>query len=80
MHGNAHGEAEAALVKALETAREQSAKFLELQAAMDLARLWCDQGKRDDARDQLAAVYDWFTEGFDTNDLKGAKRLLEEFG
>jgi SAM domain (Sterile alpha motif) len=50
----------------------------ELRAAMSMARLWRDQGKRDEARDLLAPVYGWFTEGFDTRDLKEAKALLEE--
>ena len=50
----------------------------ELRAATSLARLWCDQGKRDEARNLLAPVYGWFTEGFDTRDLKDAKALLEE--
>ena len=63
---------------ALEVARRQSAKFWELRAAMSMARLWRDQGKRDEARDLLAPVYGWFTEGFDTLDLKEAKALLEE--
>jgi len=49
-----------------------------LRAATSLARLWCDQGKRDEARNLLAPVYGWFTEGFDTRDLKEAKALLEE--
>jgi predicted ATPase len=51
---------------------------LELRAAMSMARLWRDQGKRDEARDLLAPVYGWFTEGFDTLDLREAKALLEE--
>ena len=59
-------------------ARHQQAKSLELRAAMSMARLWRDQGKRDEARDLLAPVYGWFTEGFDTRDLKEAKALLEE--
>ena len=64
--------------QALATAKRQSAKTLELRAATSLARLWCDQGKRDEARDLLAPVYGWFTEGFDTLDLKEAKTLLDE--
>jgi predicted ATPase len=55
------------------------AKSRKLRAAVSLARLWRDQGKRNEARDLLAPVYDWFTEGFDTRDLKEAKALLEEF-
>ena len=56
----------------------QQAKSWELRAAMSMARLWRDQGKRDEARDLLAPVYGWFTEGFDTLDLKEAKALLDE--
>ena len=52
-------------------------KFLELRAAMSMARLWRDQGKRDEARELLAPVYGWFTEGFDTLDLNEAKALLD---
>jgi predicted ATPase len=55
------------------------AKSWELRAAMNLARLWRDQGKMQQARELLAPVYEWFTEGFDTRDLKEAKALLEEF-
>jgi predicted ATPase len=58
-----------------------ASKVLEkLRAAMSMARLWRDQGKRDEARDLLAPVYGWFTEGFDTLDLKEAKALLDELG
>ena len=64
--------------RALTVARAQQAKSWELRAAMSMARLWRDQGKRDQARDLLAPVYDWFTEGFDTLDLKEAKALLDE--
>jgi predicted ATPase len=70
--------AEASLRKALEVAGLQCAKGWELRAATSLARLWCDQGKRDEARNLLAPVYGWFTEGFDTRDLKEAKALLNE--
>jgi predicted ATPase len=70
--------AEAHFERALEVARHQQAKSWELRAAMSVARLWRDQGKRDEARDLLAPVYGWFTEGFDTRDLKEAKALLEE--
>jgi len=66
--------------RALAVAREQQAKSWELRAAMSIARLWRDQGKRSKARDLLAPVYGWFTEGFDTRDLKEAKALLEELG
>jgi predicted ATPase len=70
--------AEACFREALEVARRQSAKSFELRAATSLARLWQSQGKRDEARDLLAPVYDWFTEGFDTKDLRDAMALLEE--
>jgi class 3 adenylate cyclase/predicted ATPase len=71
-------EAEASFVQALEVARRQRAKSFELRAATSMARLWRDQGKRDEARELLAPVYGWFTEGFDTLDLKQAKALLDE--
>ena len=64
--------------KALTIAREQEAKLWELRAAASLARLRRDQGRRAEARDLLAPVYGWFTEGFDTADLKEAKALLDE--
>jgi predicted ATPase len=64
--------------RALSVARQQQAKSWELRAAMSMARLWRDQGKRDEARDLLGLVYGWFTEGFDTLDLKEAKALLDE--
>jgi predicted ATPase len=64
--------------QALDVARRQEAKALELRAAMSLARLWQYQGKRDEAHQLLAGVYAWFTEGFDTVDLQEAKALLEE--
>ena len=63
---------------ALAVARQQQAKSWELRAAMSMARLWRDQGKRDEARELLAPVYGWFTEGFDTLDLKEAENLLDE--
>ena len=62
----------------VEIAREQQAKSWELRAAMSLARLWRDQGKVQRARELLAPVYVWFTEGFNTRDLKDAKALLDE--
>jgi predicted ATPase len=71
-------EAQAYFERALAVARQQQAKSWELRAATSMARLWRDQGKRDDARDLLAPVYGWFTEGFDTLDLKEAKALLDE--
>jgi predicted ATPase len=64
--------------KAIEVARSQRAKLLELRAAMSMSRLWQRQGKRTEARKLLAGIYGWFTEGFDTADLKAAKALLEE--
>jgi class 3 adenylate cyclase/predicted ATPase len=64
--------------RALQVARQQQAKSWELRAAMSMARLWRDQGKVQQARELLAPVYGWFTEGFDTRDLKEAKALLEE--
>ena len=70
--------ADAYFDRALALAGQQQAKSWELRAAMSMARLWRDQGKRDEARDLLAAVYGWFTEGFDTLDLKEAKALLDE--
>ena len=69
---------EAYFERALAFARAQQAKSWELRAAMSMARLWRDQGKRDKARNLLAPVYNLFTEGFDTLDLKEAKALLEE--
>jgi class 3 adenylate cyclase/predicted ATPase len=71
-------QAETCFRQALNVARHQQAKSLELRAAMSLARLWQQQGKRQDAYDLLASVYGWFTEGFDTADLKDARALLEE--
>jgi predicted ATPase len=78
MDGNAVEEAEALFGHALEIARRQEAKTFELRAATSLARLWQRQGKRDAARALLAPIYAWFTEGFDTKDLKDAKALLAE--
>jgi class 3 adenylate cyclase/predicted ATPase len=72
--------AEAYFERALSVARAQQAKSWELRAAMSMARFWQDQGKRDEARELLAPVYGWFTEGFDTLDLKEAKALLGELG
>ena len=63
---------------ALSVARAQQAKSWELRAAMSLAQLWRNQGKPQRARELLASIYGWFTEGFDTRDLKHAKALLEE--
>jgi len=71
-------EAETCFHQALDIARRQQAKSLELRAAMSLSRLWQHQGKRAEARELLAPIYGWFTEGFDTADLQEAKALLEE--
>jgi predicted ATPase len=75
--GNLAG-AEHSYRQAIAVAEHQSAKFFELRASTCLARLWRDQGKRIEARDLLAPVYGWFTEGFDTRDLKEAKALLDK--
>ena len=72
------GKAEAYFERALAVARAQEAKSWELRVAMSIARLWRDRGKRQQANDLLAPVYGWFTEGFDTLDLKEAKALLEQ--
>jgi predicted ATPase len=70
--------AEAYFERALAVARQQQAKSWELRAAMSMARLWRDQGKPQQARELLAPVYGWFTEGLDTRDLKEAKALLDQ--
>ena len=74
----AEAEAEACFHQAIDITRRQQAKSLELQAVMSLARLWQQQGKKEEARRMLAEIYGWFTEGFDTKDLAEAKALLEE--
>jgi len=71
-------EAERCFQHALDVARQQQAKSLELRAAMSLSRLWQRQGKRQEAYDLLAPIYGWFTEGFDTADLQEARTLLQE--
>jgi predicted ATPase len=71
-------EVEGCYQRALAVTRKQHSKFLELRAATNLARLWHDQGESTEARDLLAPIYGWFTEGFDTPDLKEAKALLDE--
>jgi predicted ATPase len=76
--GHDHAAAERSFCQAVGIAQRQSAKFWELRAAISLARLWREQGKRDAARDLLASIYGWFTEGFDTPLLKEAKALLDE--
>ena len=71
-------EAEACFLKAIDIARKQQAKSLELRAIMSLAHLWQQQGKQREAHQLLSEIYTWFTEGFDTRDLQEAKALLEE--
>ena len=71
-------EAETCFHKTLEISRRQGAKSFELRAAMSLSRLWTRQGKREQPKKLLTGIYDWFTEGFDTRDLREAKALLEE--
>src|SRR5712691_754396 len=75
---DSRAEAEACFHKAIEIARRQQAKSLELRAVMSLSRLWQCQGKKEEAHRMLAEIYGWFTEGFDTKDLQEAKALLEE--
>ena len=70
--------AEEFYLKALGIAHEQDAKLWELRTAVSLARLWSEKRMRSEARDLLAPIYGWFTEGFDTPDLKDAKALLDE--
>jgi predicted ATPase len=72
------GEAEECFHQALDVARRQEAKSLELHAATNLARLWQHQGKQQEAHTLLSEIYGWFTEGFDTKDLRDAKALLGE--
>ncbi len=76
-NSQAEAEAEACFLKAIEIARHQQAKTLELRAVTSLARLWQQQDKRDEAHQMLSELYGWFTEGFDTKDLQEAKALLE---
>ena len=75
--GTPQAEAEAWLQRALDVARRQEAKSLELRAAMSLSRLWQQQGRQTEARALLEPIYGWFTEGFDTADLQEARALLE---
>jgi predicted ATPase len=77
MGGGDEADAKSCFRKAIEVAREQSARSWELRAAMSLGRLWREQGRQREACRLLADVYDWFTEGFDTPDLREARRLLE---
>ena len=76
--GPAAQQAEAWFRQAIDVARRQRAKSLELQASMSLGRLWQTQSKKEEARLLISVIYGWFTEGFDTADLKDAKALLEE--
>ena len=71
-------EVQSTFEEALRVARRQQAKSYELRTATSLARLWAEQGRRAEARELLAPVYGWFTEGFDTADLKEAKALLDQ--
>jgi predicted ATPase len=73
-------EAEVAFKSAIAIARRQQAKSFELRAATSLARLLAEQSRHDEARSMLAEIYNWFTEGFDTVDLKDAKALLDQLG
>jgi len=75
---NQPDEGQHAVEQAMRIARSRQAKGYELRAAMSMARLWRDQGKRTEARNLLTPIYGWFTEGFDTLDLKRAKALLGE--
>ena len=79
MQGADETETEVCFHQAIEVARRQQAKSLELRATMSLSRLWQKQDKVEEAQKMLREIYDWFTEGFDTEDLKEAKALLEEF-
>jgi predicted ATPase len=76
--GEDDAEAEAHFQHAIDIARRQQAKSLELRAAMSLSRLWQQQGKREETRQLLAEIYGWFTEGFNTADLQEARALLDE--
>jgi predicted ATPase len=78
--GTAKREAESCFCVAIEVARHQQAKSWELRATMSLVRLLCSTNRRDEARRMLSEIYGWFTEGFDTPDLKDAKALLEQLG
>jgi len=79
-HLDNQADAETSFQHAIRIAQSQQAKSWELRAATSLARLWQQQGKREEARQVLVAVYNWFTEGFDTADLQDAKALLEALG
>jgi predicted ATPase len=73
-------EAEGYFLHAIEMARQQSAKSLELRAVMSLSRLWQSQGRQEESRQILTEIYGWFTEGFDTEDVQEARALLIELG
>jgi adenylate cyclase len=77
-HSTEESEAEECFYKAIEIARKQQARSLELRASTSLARLWQQQGKQKEAHQMLSEIYNWFTEGFDTKDLQEAKALREE--
>jgi predicted ATPase len=79
-HGSGHEAAEASFIEALAVARQQGAKGWELRAATSLARLWFDSGRRREARELLAPIYGWYTEGFDMPDLQKARALLDALG
>jgi predicted ATPase len=78
VQGASGPEIEACFARAVAVSRQQGAKSLELRAASSLAGLWRDQGRHAEARDLLPPIYGWFTEGFDTPDLKEARALLQE--
>jgi predicted ATPase len=78
--GAPQSEAEASIRRAIAVAQRQEARSWELRATMSLARLLAHTGRREEACAMLAEIYNWFTEGFDTDDLKDAKALLEELG
>jgi len=77
-HPTAEADVEVCFHQAIEIARKQQAKSLELRAVMSLSRLWQQQGKTVEAHEMLTVIYNWFTEGFDTKDLQEAKTLLDE--
>jgi predicted ATPase len=76
--GGAAPDVESHFQRAIRVAQQQEARWLELRAVMSLARLWRDEGRRAEAHQRLATIYDWFTEGFDTADLQEARALLDE--
>ena len=80
VQGAPAADVEVCFARSIAKTRQQSAKSLELRATTSLARLWRDQSKHNEARDLLAPIHGWFTEGFDTTDLKEARTLLDELG